>query len=152
MKYNEKVVLTVTCESDPCEEKTQFKIKAPNFREIEEANDCAGGVTAYGLSVAKKQADFEEQIKNKKIPKDSILDLNDEEQKAIYRLSKWVRDRNTAIVLKCLVGADDLIFNDYKEVEQYLLNISPANCVRDVIDELATKIFDLSSSLKKKND
>ena len=152
MKYQENEIFTVTCNSDPCEEKTQFRIKSPNFRDLEESNDCAGGVTAFGLRVAQKQSEFEEKIKNKKIPENSVLELDDEEQKAIYVLSKWVRDRNTAIVLKCLVGADDLVFKDHKEVEKYLLNISPSNCVRDVIDELANKIFELSNGLKKKND
>lgn len=148
MKIEKTLEKTVTCKADPCEEKTQFIIVAPSFRDLEQANDAAGDIMPHELAIAKKQAENEaKQIELGTEP----APLPDDEQLALFRLSRWVRDRNTAIVLRCLKGADNLRFNDEREVEQFLLSLRPADAVRDVVDELATAIFEFDKDSKKNN-
>lgn len=148
MQFEKTLEKVVTCKADPCEEKTKFFITAPSFRDLEQANDSAGDIMPHELAIAKKQAENDAKQAAEGIEPQPF---SDEEQLALFRLSRWVRDRNTAIVLRCLKGADDLRFKDPNEVEQFLLALRPADAVRDVVDELATAIFDFDKDSKKNN-
>lgn len=149
MRLEESCSVDVICDSDPCEEKTHFRIRAPNFRDLENANDAAGTISPLGYSVAKRQKERADAIERGEDPPE--LFFNEEERQALNILSRWVRDRNTALVVQCLTGADNKNFSTPHEVEQFLLKLRPLDSVRDVIDELANKIENLDNSSKKKN-
>lgn len=150
---------TVTCQADPDTPKTVFAIRPISFRELDQANDAAGVLSAQGLRVAHKMSDHQDAVdaallaaqNGQQLPIPP-LELADDESEAVQELTRWTRDRAAGIVMAGLVGADDERFDGPEAVSQYLCSITPLYAVRDLISELASHILELSEGVKKKNE
>lgn len=159
MKRRQITEQTVTCQADPDEPKTIYSIRPISFRELDQAGDAAGVLSAHGLRVAHKMSDHQDAVdaalraaQNGQSIIVPPLDLPDDDAEAVQELTRWTRDRAAAIVMAGLVGADDERFDGPEAVSQYLCSITPLYAVRDLISELASHILELSEGVKKKNE
>lgn len=159
MKRRQITEQTVTCQADPDEPKTVYSIRPISFRELDQAGDAAGVLSAHGLRVAHKMSDHQDALENARqaAEKGQIiivppLNLPDDDAEAVQELTRWTRDRAAAIVMAGLVGADDERFDTPEAVSQYLCSLTPLYAVRDLISELASHILALSEGVKKKSE
>lgn len=164
MHIREEEVITYECKADPDEKKTVFKLRPLCFADLDAAGDKAGTISAKCMHVARLQAAHDEQNKkteeeNKKREEQGLaplpllppLELSEEDNESLQEMGRWVRDRNTALVMRAVVGADDMQFSSHLDAERFFKLLQPLSAVRDVINELSQTIQNLSTPSKKKN-
>lgn len=164
MHIRDEEVITHECKADPDEKKTVFRLRPLSFADLDAAGDKAGTISAKCMFVARMQAAHDEKNKqieadNEKREKEGLpalpllppLQLSEEDNASLQEMGRWVRERNTALVMRGVIGADDIDFSSPLDAERYFKLLQPLAAVRDVIDELSQTLQNLSSPSKKKN-